>query len=102
MDVTAAYHGNNARSMEAHQSVIPHKEAMQAAILGYISRQEGLGATCDEIESVMGYTHQSASARVTELKALGKIVDSGLKRKTRSGRNATVYVHSKIKQLSIF
>jgi hypothetical protein len=37
-------------------------------------------------------SHQTASARVTEAKIKGEIVDSGMKRATRSGRNAHVYV----------
>lgn len=38
-------------------------------------------------------THQSASPRFGELAALGMILDSGRRRKTRSGRNAAVWAY---------
>lgn len=55
------------------------------------------GKTCDEIEVDLGLTHQTASARCTELKAtkhLIPLVEGGKKvrRATRSGRKADVLV----------
>lgn len=50
------------------------------------------GATCDEIEDALDLRHQTASARVRELALLSRILDSGRKRPTRSGRNAVVWV----------
>ena len=49
------------------------------------------GMTCDEVEAAMGLSHQTASARVHELRKLGMLLDVGEKRPTRSGRNATVW-----------
>lgn len=50
------------------------------------------GATCDEIERRLGMRHQTCSARVHALDRGAAIVDSGERRKTRSGRRAAVYV----------
>jgi hypothetical protein len=50
------------------------------------------GCTCDEVEVVTGMSHQSTSARITELVIEGKIRDTGVRRKTRTGRTARVYV----------
>lgn len=47
--------------------------------------------TCDEIEQELGMSHQTISPRVHELAKLGLIVDSGARRKTRSGRTATIW-----------
>lgn len=47
--------------------------------------------TCDEIEMITGLSHQTASARVNDLKKAYRIHDSGERRKTRSNRNATVW-----------
>lgn len=47
--------------------------------------------TCDEVEVAFGLRHQTASARVRELTMLGEIIDTGERRKTRSGRTARVY-----------
>lgn len=49
------------------------------------------GLTCDELESQMGGRHQTISPRVNELRDNGWIVDSGERRRTRSGRRAIVW-----------
>jgi hypothetical protein len=49
------------------------------------------GRTCDEIENLCGLTHQTCSARVTELLKDKKIHYTDETRKTRSGRAARVY-----------
>ncbi len=47
--------------------------------------------TCAEVEEITGMRHQTASARIKELADAKKIVDSGNKRPTPSGRNAIVW-----------
>ena len=49
------------------------------------------GLTCDEVECIKKISHQTASARIRDLARIGMIVDSGERRKTRSGRNAIVW-----------
>ena len=49
------------------------------------------GMTCDEVEIRLSLRHQTASARVNELMEAKYIVDSGERRKTSSGRKATVW-----------
>jgi Fic family protein len=55
----------------------------------YHARRNGL--TCDEIEVALGFRHQTASARIRELVLNGFLVDTGLRRQTRSGRPARIY-----------
>lgn len=50
------------------------------------------GATCDEVEQALAMIHQTASARILELAQVGRIIDTGRRRPTRTGRNARVYV----------
>jgi len=50
-----------------------------------------IGWTCDEIETELGASHQTVSPRVYELARSGAIVDSGERRKTKTGRKATVW-----------
>lgn len=53
------------------------------------------GKTTDEIEAILGGTHQSISARVNELanwKPKPLIERRGAQRKTRAGRKAFIYV----------
>ena len=52
------------------------------------------GVTDDQIEQDLDILHQTASARRRELVLLGKVKDSGRRRRTRSGRLATVWVES--------
>jgi hypothetical protein len=63
---------------------------MQAEALTLIREWGGL--TDDELETRMGRTHQSVSATRNTLMRKGKVADSGLRRKTRSGNDAIVWV----------
>lgn len=49
------------------------------------------GATCDEVEVVLGLRHQTASARIRDLVIAKRIFDTGRRRLTRSGRKARIY-----------
>lgn len=55
-------------------------------------RYGGDGFTDDEMEQIMGRTHQSVSATRNTLMRKGYLVDSGVRRRTRSGNDAIVYV----------
>lgn len=48
------------------------------------------GVTSEEVQIALGLTHQNCSARTTELVLKGRLVDSGERRKTSSGRAARV------------
>jgi hypothetical protein len=76
-------------SKAAADSMQRASETIRADVLAYI--REG-AATCDEVEEGLSLTHQTASARIRELVLLGSVRDSGARRKTRSGRQARVYV----------
>ena len=86
--------GTRDTSMAANRSVKSLKEGMRDRLLRVI-RLASLGLTVDELESVTGLPHQTASPRVNELAKSGQIVDSGQRRPTRSGRNAVVWVAAK-------
>ena len=77
-------------SLLAKDSIEPHKQRMEALVLNAIV---GYGAlTCEEVEDRTGLSHQSASPRIRDLAKANKIVASGERRKTRSGRAANVWV----------
>ena len=81
-------------SRAAAESIEPHLQYLQTVVLReYAHSPQGL--TCDDVERLTSLRHQTASARVKELRDMGKIVDSGRRAKTRSGRSAVVYVVSK-------
>jgi hypothetical protein len=65
---------------------------LRELVLSTVRASGEYGRTCDEIETQLGLRHQTISARVTELRNLGWIVDCGRRRLTRSNRNAAVWV----------
>jgi Fic family protein len=81
----------NEESLAAHESIVKQKTKLHRDILEIVDRV-GYGLTCDEVENLLGLSHQTASARISELKAMGELVKRGV-RPTRSGRNAAVLVH---------
>lgn len=91
-DITDNYHQGNEYSVLANESVREIKVRLRSMVVSFVSEQGEYGATSDEVEQALGMPHQTASARLTEAKALGMVEDSGRKRKTRSGRNAAVLV----------
>lgn len=76
-------------SAEALGSVRESLPEVRARVFQAI-RERPEGMTCDEVEVALEMPHQTASARITELRDLGRIVSIG-RRKTRSGRGANVW-----------
>jgi len=50
------------------------------------------GMTCDEVEIATGMSHQSCSATISHASRRGLLIKSGLRRPTRTGSLAMVYV----------
>lgn len=86
----SAPYSNPTTSREAAQSIEPQLGNLEELVLEAI-RVSRDGLTCDEVEEFTKLSHQCASARVNGLMKRGVIVDSGRKRKTRSGRNAIIW-----------
>ena len=57
------------------------------------------GCTDDEVEQITGRSHQSVSATRNSLMEDGLVVDSGMRRKTRYGNDAIVWVVPRIEEL---
>jgi chromosome segregation ATPase len=66
--------------------------AIRDEIFSFIKKRGIKGATADEVEASLDLRHQTASARINELENQNKIMDSGEKRRTRSGGMARVLV----------
>lgn len=92
-DITKRYHGGNEHSKKANEIAHKYKIGARQRILeelGNTSWHGELGLSCEEIEDATGLSHQSCSARCSELRREGKIKIVG-ERKTRSGAMAAVY-----------
>lgn len=79
MDICKNLHGGNEQSEAANRRVQPHKLTVREKIFAYIVGSDGV--TCEEIERALMIKHQTASARISELKAEKKILTNG----TRNG-----------------
>jgi hypothetical protein len=91
-DITRRRHGGNVESGEAADSIAPDKARMRSQVVAFVTARGAVGATSDEVEIGLGMRHQTASARITEAKALGLLAATGRRRPTRSGRSAAVLV----------
>lgn len=76
-------------SREAWDSVLSHLSTVDGDIMARIAAG---GATCDEIEAMTGYKHQTAAAQIRHMTKAGLLVASEVRRPTRSGRKAIVWV----------
>ena len=91
-DITKAYHGGNPESLDASRSLDPHKRLLMLQVESLLACAGPRGLTSDEVEQRLGMTHQTASARLTELKCRGLALP-GERRMTRSGRWARALVY---------
>ena len=64
-------------------------KAQRRMIMVYLSREGP--HTADEIDAAIGWRPTTAGRRTGELARNGRIVDSGVTRRTRSGRRAVVW-----------
>lgn len=95
------YHKGADTSRKAWQSLKNGTASQLARAVFETIRTSVTGLTCEEVEDRAKLSHQTASARITELKAKGLISWSGLFRKTTSGRLARVYVVCDKHQVSL-
>jgi hypothetical protein len=80
-------------SREAGEAAKPHAGKQRELVHFWItSATKAKGMTADEISVLLDLPAQSVSARINGLHRDAYIVDSGMRRKTRYGRNAIVWV----------
>ena len=91
-DICSNYHRGNAESVIANKTAsktkLNKRDRISHIIEGHYLNYHYL--TCEDIEIITGWKHQTVSARISELKRDGKIKVIG-KRKTESGCQAAVY-----------
>jgi hypothetical protein len=83
---------NQRTSKAAAIAAEPRAGTVRRRVLDVIRDSGERGATDDEIEARLGLRHQTASPRRTELLNSGHVVDSGMKRRTRSGHDAIAWI----------
>jgi hypothetical protein len=88
-DITRNYHRGNPRSAEAHENTKRRKARDELNILRLLHAHPA-GLICDEAEVLLSMSHQTCSARFSEMKAKGWLEPTGERRLTRSGSYADV------------
>jgi hypothetical protein len=91
-DIDPPFVAESETSRAAAESIAYQSPRLRDLVHAQIFRCGLRGATNDELEDAMALRHQTLSARVRELVLLGRVEDSGERRKTRSGRLATVWI----------
>lgn len=89
------YVRNSDTSREAAESMRKAAPSIRERIYTWIEWRGYFGATADEVEAKSGIRNQTITARIRELELSGRLTKTDDKRKTRSGRNARVYVATK-------
>src|SRR5437879_1891848 len=77
-------------SEQAAEAISGTANKMRAAVLAQLAQYPG-GATADEVAKDLDLSVLSVRPRVSELKRIGKIKQTGARRKNESGMNATVW-----------
>jgi hypothetical protein len=79
-------------SREAADAIKPDASELRRRVLAYLRGRGEDGATDEEMQTGIPMVPNTQRPRRVELVEMGSVVDSGRKRRTRSGRNAVVWV----------
>lgn len=79
-------------SRQAYDSIQVELPQLEGRVYESIWLAGQSGLTCHEVEHRTGLAHQTASARIRDLREKGHLRDSGKRRPTGSGRAAIVWV----------
>lgn len=92
-DLLGLFHSDDPEtSVVAAEQIAPRLNKIQSAVLEYLRERGELGATQEEIQEHFGGAHATYRTRVSELRRIGRVVDSGRRRPVRSGNPAVVWV----------
>lgn len=79
-DVCERRHRGNPQSVEAHKKVVHTKQETYKKIMDLVRAREEFGATSKEVAYAMGKQLNCISGRFSELRAMGWLKDSGIRR----------------------
>lgn len=83
---------HSATSRAAGEAIKPKASSLRELVFTCVASRGELGATDEEIIEQLGLSPSTARPRRVELWQAGRLLDSERTRKTRSGREATVWV----------
>lgn len=86
---TLAPHSDQDTSRAAAKAIVPHLERLESAVL--LALEQNGPLTAEQLEYSTGLRGDTVRPRLCRLRAMGMVVDSGERRRTRSGRMAVVW-----------
>ena len=94
LDICRNRHRGSSQSIAAFEQIKHKRRPARLRILAAIKKKGAFGATAEELEldDEVGLARSTVSARTSEMKVNGMIIESGRFRKTRSGSDAAVLV----------
>lgn len=90
--VKAPHVAGSDTSEQAAIAITPHLNELQRRVLDYVRACGMDGCTDEQIIDALGISPSTARPRRIELTNAGLVLDSGRTRKTKSGRNAVVWI----------
>lgn len=91
-DRPAAFQRDSETSRAAAVSVRGNAKSYRTAVLAYLRGRGPHGATNSEMSEALGMQLSTVCARCNELQKKNLVIDSGNRRKTATGRSATVWI----------
>jgi hypothetical protein len=92
------YQRHSDTSRAAADRIEPTKDTLRAAVFSYIVQGGLNGATDQEISDALDMPGNTERPRRIELVESGHVADSLRRRKTRSGRNAVVWIAVRVRE----
>jgi hypothetical protein len=94
--MTAPFVFTSPTSAEAARLIDPAATSLKAKVFRYVVERGERGATDDETQIGLPMTSHTQVPRRIDLVKAGLVVDSGLVRKTRAGRDACVWIDARL------
>lgn len=85
-------HGKSDTSIQAAREIMPHTGTLLRHVYDFILSRGSQGATDDEVVKELGMLDSTENARRGELEKINLVFRTDKRRKTRSGRNAIVFI----------
>jgi hypothetical protein len=85
-------------SVAAAEAIAPDVPALERRVLEWLRDRGEFGGTDQEMQESLAMTPDTQRPRRWTLQKLGLVADSGRRRKTRTGRDAVVWISTEAQQ----
>lgn len=97
-DITRGRHRGNAMSEAANEAIAPHKKKLRKLVEEFFLLRGARGATTFEVKNALHIPYTTASARISELKMVDKVLVYTDMRRPTENASAAVLIHKSFVQ----